>query len=141
LSVAGLTGNAAKKALANCQNVMIDYNTALNIFYQTTLPAFARRTKKVYPGVEKLPPDAQGGLLSLVYNRGESVNGSSRIEMKNIISYVAVQNLAAIAKEIRKMKRLWEGKGLPGLLDRREKEADLIEKATFNILQEDIIII
>jgi hypothetical protein len=32
-----------------------------------------------------------------------------------------------IAKEFRSMKRIWLGKGLDGLLDRRESEAKLIE--------------
>lgn len=140
-SVAGLTGVRAKNALAGTKSAIIDYNTALSVFYQTTLPSFARRTKKLYPGIEKLPPDAQGALLSLVYNRGESINGASRAEMKNIIPLVVSQNLAGIARQIRNMKRLWEGKGLPGLLDRREKEAILVEQATFNILSEDIIML
>ncbi|MES2478149.1 MAG: hypothetical protein V4561_03625 [Bacteroidota bacterium] len=140
-SVAGLSGINAKNALASTKSIIIDYNTALSVFYQTTLPSFGRRTKKLYPGIEKLPPDAQGALLSLVYNRGESINGASRAEMKNIIPLVASQNLAGIAKQIRNMKRLWEGKGLPGLLERREKEAKMVETATFNILSEDIIIL
>lgn len=140
-AVAGLTGIKAKNALSGTKTVVIDYQTALSVFYQTTLPSFARRTKKLYPGIEKLPPDAQGALLSLVYNRGESINGPSRAEMKNIIPLVASQNLVGIAKQIRNMKRLWENKGLPGLLARRDKEATLVEQATFNILSEDIVLL
>ena len=34
---------------------------------------------------------------------------------------------ALIAKELRKMKRIWQGKGLDGLLTRREAEAKLVE--------------
>lgn len=141
LSAARLTGIAAKNALINTKNVVIPYGTALTVFHQTTLPSFARRTKKLYPSIAKLPPDAQGALLSLVYNRGESTTGASRAEMKNIIALVEAQNLSGIAKQIRNMKRLWEGKGLPGLIDRREKEAQLVEQASFNILSEDIVIL
>lgn len=141
LSAARLTGTAAKSALSNTKNVVIPYSTALTVFHQTTLPAFARRTKKLYPSIAKLPPDAQGALLSLVYNRGESTTGASRAEMKNIIALVDAQNLTGIAKQIRNMKRLWEGKGLPGLIARREKEAQLVEQASFNILSEDIVIL
>lgn len=140
-SVAGLTGVRAKNALAGTRNVIIDYNTAQSVFYQTTLPIYARRTKSIYPGMEKLPPDAQGALLSLVYNRGESISGPSRTEMKNIVALVAAQDLGGIAKQVRNMKRLWRDKNLPGLLARRDKEAALIEQAGFNILSEDIIII
>jgi hypothetical protein len=140
-SVAGLTGGEAKSALAGTRSVVIDYTTALSVFYQTTLPIYARRTKDVYAGMEKLPPDAQGALLSLVYNRGESITGPSRTEMKNIAGLVAAQDLKGIAKQIRNMKRLWQGKNLPGLLARRDQEAALVENADFNILSEDIIII
>ena len=140
-SVAGLTGTSAKNALPGTRSVIIDYNTAQSVFYQTTLPVYARRTKNTYPGMEKLPPDAQGALLSLVYNRGEGLSGPSRTEMKNIVALVAAQDLKGISKQIRNMKRLWQGKNLPGLLARRDEEASLLEQANFNILSEDIIII
>ncbi|MBL7710878.1 MAG: hypothetical protein JNL13_00365 [Chitinophagaceae bacterium] len=140
-SVAGLTGVRAKNALAGTSGVSIDYTTAQSVFYQTTLPVYARRTKSIYPGMEKLPPDAQGALLSLVYNRGESLDGPSRAEMKNIAGLVAEQDLQGIGRQIRNMKRLWKNKNLPGLLARRDQEASLVEQASFNILSEDIIII
>jgi GH24 family phage-related lysozyme (muramidase) len=37
--------------------------------------------------------------------------------------------LRFIAGQFRSMKRLWEGKGLDGLLARRDAEADLVESA------------
>lgn len=141
LSVAGRTGLTAQKALPGIKSVVIGYNTALSVFYQTTLPQFGGRTRKLYPGIEKLPPDAQGALLSLVYNRGEGISGANRIEMKNIIPLVAEQDLPGIAVQIRNMKRLWVNKNLPGLLARREQEAQMVEQANFNILTEDIIML
>lgn len=86
-----------------------------------------------------LPPDAQGALLSLVFNRGSSLSGSTRKEMKNIQAYVESKNLQKIADEIRSMKRLWSN--LNGLLERREVEASLVENATFNILKDDQILV
>ena len=47
--------------------------------------------------------------------------------MLNIKNLVATKNYKGIAKEIRSMKRLWEGKGLDGLLKRREREAKMVE--------------
>ncbi|MFA6151396.1 MAG: hypothetical protein WC716_08750 [Chitinophagaceae bacterium] len=140
-SAAGLSGNNAKNAIPKTKSVTIDYNTAMSVFYQTTLPIYAKTTKNAYPGIDKLPPDAQGALLSLVYNRGAGMSGASRTEMKNIVALVAAKNLSGIARQLRNMKRLWEGKNLPGLLDRREQEAKLVESASFNILSEDIVII
>jgi GH24 family phage-related lysozyme (muramidase) len=47
--------------------------------------------------------------------------------MVNIKDLVANKDYKGIAKEIRSMKRLWEGKGLDGLLKRRDKEAKMVE--------------
>jgi GH24 family phage-related lysozyme (muramidase) len=140
-SVSGLAGNAAKNALPGVKSVSISYEAALEVFYQRTLSVYARQTRKIYPGVEKLPPDAQAALLSLVYNRGASLEGPSRAEMKRIVPLVPAGDLNGIAKQIRSMKRIWAGKGLPGLIERREREAVLTEQADFNILPEDIIIV
>jgi hypothetical protein len=38
-----------------------------------------------------------------------------------------ISTVSSLAKEFRKMKRIWVGKGLDGLLERREAEAKLIE--------------
>src|SRR5687767_7884667 len=143
LSVKKLTGQAARNALAGVKSVKIPYDIALKVFYQVSMPVFSKKVKRIYPGAEKLPPDAQGALLSLVYNRGESLdpNKSSRREMRNIVPLVASGNLNGIAREIRSMKRLWDPKKLPGLIKRREKEAVLVENASFNILPEDLVIV
>lgn len=140
-SVAGITGQSAKSKTAALATIKITYETALLVFYMNTLPTYAKQTRKVYPGVEKLPPDAQGALLSLVYNRGASTTGDTRKEMKNIINWVAQKNLTKIANEITNMKRLWKNKNLPGLLTRRDKEAEMVANANFNILPENIIIV
>lgn len=137
LSVRGLKGAAAQSALAGVMAIDIPYATAAQVFHESTLPSFAGQTRKIYPGIEKLPPDAQGGLLSLVYNRGASLSGDRRTEMAAIVPLVAKGDLAGIAAQIRAMKRLWPT--VKGLRDRRDKEADLVANATFNILPQDII--
>lgn len=137
LSVRGLKGAAAQSAVAGVMAIDIPYATAAQVFHESTLPSFAGQTRKIYPGIEKLPPDAQGGLLSLVYNRGASLSGDRRTEMAAIVPLVAKGDLAGIAAQIRAMKRLWPT--VKGLRDRRDKEADLVANATFNILPQDII--
>ncbi len=47
-------------------------------------------------------------------------------EMKAIVELVAKQDYEGIAEQIEKSKRLWENRGLDGLVIRRENEADLI---------------
>jgi GH24 family phage-related lysozyme (muramidase) len=135
----GVHGTNAQNQLSAYRQITITYENACDVFHQSTLPQYARQTKNIYPGVQKLPPDAQGALLSLVYNRGTSLVGNRRKERKNIVAYVASGNLSKIAHEIRAMKRLWQGQGLSGLLARREEEAQMVENATFQILPAAII--
>ena len=42
---------------------------------------------------------------------------------------MAAGDLQEIADQIRAMKRLWVGKGVDGLLKRRDAEADLVESS------------
>src|SRR5690606_2297254 len=138
---AGKKGRSAKLFLPQVKAVEVPYAAALQVFFQTTLPQYAALTRKTFPGVERLPPDAQAALISLIYNRGGSTTGSSRKEMKNIVDLVAQHDLQGIAQEIRNMKRLWVNKGLPGLLSRRDLEADMVAYASYYILPEDIILV
>jgi len=140
-SVRGKHGLNAKAALQGVKSVKIPFDKAIRVFHLITLPNEAGKTKRLYPGVEKLPPDAQGALVSLVYNRGTKTDGDRRREMKNIIELVANGNLAGIAAQIWSMKRLWDPAKAAGLIIRREKEAQMVENATFNILPEDQIIV
>jgi GH24 family phage-related lysozyme (muramidase) len=54
------------------------------------------------------------------------MDGDRRTEMRAIRDAVAQGDLAEIANQLRVMKRLWIGKGLDGLLKRRDAEADLV---------------
>jgi GH24 family phage-related lysozyme (muramidase) len=49
--------------------------------------------------------------------------------MAKIVSLVAKKDYHGIAEEIEKSKRLWEHKGLDGLVIRREAEADMIRNS------------
>lgn len=142
LGVVGLKADKAKAALAACQSVKIPFAKAAPVFYQSTLPAYAASTRRAYPGLDKLPPDAQAALLSLVYNRGAAINDSdSRREMKAIVPLVRSGDLKGIAAEIRNMKRLWTKPNQKGLVDRREKEAVLVENATYFLLPEEMVVV
>lgn len=128
-SVSGLAGADAKRALARVANVVVPFAAASKVFYLRSLPVYAVTTRKAYPGAEALPADAQAALLSLVYNRGAGKQGERRREMAAIGPLVAADDLAGIAAQLRAMKRLWDPRVLPGLIDRREKEAQLVEHA------------
>jgi len=122
----GLKADKAKKQLHRLKEVTVIFENATAVFSESTLPRYAKSTRKAFPGVEKLHPDAQAALLSLVYNRGTSMSGSRRKEMAAIKPLVVKKNYAGIAQEIKNMKRLWVGKGLDGLLKRRDDEAAMV---------------
>jgi len=127
-SVIGLKGEVAKTALPKVKNIELSWINASEAFVKWTLPKFWKMTNDLYPGLDQLKEKAQIALVSLVFNRGASISGPSRSEMKNIKPLVVNKDYKAIAKEIRFMKRLWEGKNLDGLLKRREEEAKMIEE-------------
>ena len=89
--------------------------------------------------MEQLHPNAQAALLSLVYNRGTSLSGPHRTEMAAIKELVVQKDYKGISQQIRSMKRLWENKGLDGLLKRRDDEARLVRQTDVN-LEEDAIV-
>jgi hypothetical protein len=126
--VCGLKGEKAqsKVKLVSIRAVAVALESARRVFYTSSLPAFAKKCLKVYPGIEKLPADAQAALLSLIFNRGTRKSGSTRREMKAIEALIVAGDLDGIADQILSMKRLWQDKGLDGLLRRREVEADLV---------------
>ena len=107
--------------------IRVSMQGANEIFAWRTLPRFVAETEAVFPGARRLPENAFGGLVSLVFNRGGKLFGARRREMRDIVAYVQRGDLAAIAGAIRSMKRLWPNN--PGLRRRREDEAVLVETA------------
>ena len=123
----GIKGIQAKAMLkGEILNVRIPYNTAYEVFVKSSLPRYYAMTKKIYPNMDLLNDDTKGALVSVVYNRGNKLEGDSRAEMRAIVDLIAKQDYEGIAEQIEKSKRLWEGKGLDGLVTRRESEADLV---------------
>ena len=110
-------------------NVIIPYNIAYEVFVKKSIPKYYALTKKIYPQLDELNEDTRGALVSMVYNRGAKIDGESRKEMKKIVDLVAKKDYEGIAEQIEQSKRLWEGKGLDGLVIRREAEADLIRES------------
>jgi GH24 family phage-related lysozyme (muramidase) len=125
----GKTGQAGKEYVRQIKpvNITVTWEQAVDIFNTLTWPKFATLAEKTFPGLDQLCDDAYGAIVSLVFNRGNSLTGSSRAEMRNIKNLVPLKKYKEIADEFRSMKRIWEGKGLDGLLARRDAEANLVE--------------
>jgi GH24 family phage-related lysozyme (muramidase) len=127
--VVGLKGAQAQAKASGLKTIKIKTSDAEQVFLERSVPKYQAMTQKAFPGVDALPADVQGALVSLVYNRGASMEGDSRKEMRAIRDAVPNGDLQEIANQLRAMKRLWVGKGLDGLLKRRDAEADLVESA------------
>lgn len=123
----GIKGSKAKKIVGVYSDINISYENALRVFKLTTIPRFYNLAKETFPCFEDLHPDAQGVLVSLVFNRGASLKGSTRKEMLALTQLTCLKRYKDMAKQIRGMKRLWVGKGLDGLLKRRDEEAKILE--------------
>lgn len=130
-TTAGVTGAKAKAILPRYRDITTEYAYAAEIFETRTLIEYERRARRAFgKGFEDLQPNACASLVSLVYNRGASMTGDSRREMKNIRDHcVPAADNACIAREIRSMKRLWKGTSIEAGMDgRREAEALLAEE-------------
>ena len=124
--VVGIKGEAVKTMLrGEILQVRIPYNFAYEVFVNKSLPKYYALTKAIYPEIDSLNEDTRGALVSMIYNRGNKLDGDRRKEMRAIVELVAKADYEGIADQIERSKRLWEN-GLDGLVKRREEEADLI---------------
>lgn len=125
---AGVTGQKAKAILPSVRDIMIEWNLASEVFNQTTLTKFYQLSKRTFPGFENLEPNAQAAIVSLIFNRGASLIGPRRGEMRKIKELIPKKDYQGIAVQIRKMKKIWNGTDIEaGMHRRREAEARLIE--------------
>lgn len=122
-SVAGLKKTDAIQNLYKVKDISITKNKALELTKKAKAN-YAQKTYNIWSEVIDLHPHCQGALLSIVYNRGNSLLGDKRIEMKNIQNDLQRKEFNNISNEIRKMKRHWIEKGL---INRRETEAVYFE--------------
>lgn len=123
----GVKGVRARERAKEVRDIVIPWDVAYEVFQRRTIPFWIDQTRKAFPGVDDLPWDVLGAMVSLVFNRGPDMSGDRRREMRDIRDAIIHHDVGRIAKALRSMKRLWRGKGLDGLLARREAEALLVE--------------
>ncbi len=129
-ATAGLTGTAAKGRIAALRDIAVSWNLAEDVFAEVTVARFYALCARTYPHFGELHPNAQAALLSLTFNRGDSMAGPRRAEMRAIRGLTAARDYAEIARQLRAMKRIWRGTDIEaGMVRRREAEARLMEMA------------
>ena len=134
--IVGAKGIAAKDLIRGLKDIVIPWDLALKVFMNKTVTKFWNLTKETFPNFDNLPEDAKGGLVSLVFNRGNALEGDRRREMKlirdgmKLVSVYDQKALSFIANQIRNMKRIWIGGSIEkGMSRRRDAEAKLIEES------------
>ena len=129
VSVAGLKGEIAKRAItANVKSFKVPYLIAYDVFVKSTLPRFCKLTESIYPNLKNLNPTTQAMLVSLVFNRGASLQGDRRLQMRMLVAATNAAHYEKIASLFNDMKVLWVGTS-PGLVKRRVREAMLIKES------------
>ena len=119
----------------------ITWETAHGVFMESTIPRIARKCAAAYPGVGRLPPDAQTMMWSLVYSRGDTTQHSGddrKKEMAELIPAVKDRKLDVMADLFLSMRRLFTDD--PGSVKRRETEAEVIRNSDRGYTRRDIII-
>ena len=132
-STTGISGIRARDALPRYRDIITPFEYAADVFENRSLIEYERRAERAFrDGFVDLRPGACSALVSLVYNRGASMTGDSRREMRVLRDdCIPKQDYACIARELRSMCRLWRGTvNEKGLCARREAEALLAESPT-----------
>lgn len=118
--------------------IEVPFKAAWPVFVKKTLPRFYSDTESIYPSIKTLPDLCRSVLVSIVFNRGSSLSGPSRTEMREIRDILARADSPDLHKRKRKMilsdvedqivsmKRLWGVQS--GLAKRRQSEANLWRK-------------
>ena len=116
-----------QQAVEGLRSIRVPFGAAWRVFLRTSLPKFIGKTRQTFPGYDGLSGLRRGILVSLVYNRGESMSGDdSRTEMRAIRDLVSAGRADDVPAQIQAMKRLWPPTS--GLQGRRDREAALWRK-------------
>lgn len=131
----GKPGTKKRSQELKKRGIQVPFKAAWKVFINKTLPRFHTDTRSIYPSLDTLPLLCRCALVSIVFNRGSSLEGSRRSEMRTIRDILtkadnpALDNLERkrvlrdVEDEIVAMQRLWGPE--TGLYKRRQGEANL----------------
>lgn len=124
----GVTGRAAQARVAALRDILIDHGIGTRVFDNVDVAREYANCRRAFPGFEDLRPNAQAALISLTFNRGTSMIGDSRREMRAIRDLVPDKDYHGMAEQLRQMVRVWRGTTIErGMRNRRLAEAALME--------------
>ena len=124
--VIGLKGEEARQALKELPHITISDQDAIAVFHDRTVPRYSNLVSLMYPGFSLMAPEAQTALFSLVYNRGASLDGGDRIQMRAMRPMVLTHDYVGMSAELLKMIGIWEASPIAKDMERRRTaESDL----------------
>lgn len=126
-NVSGFKGESARSRVSQVRDIVIAWSLAEQVYDSVTVTKFWLLCRRTWPGFDDLHPNAQAALLSLTFNRGNSLIGERRREMKEIARLSPKQDYNGMAAQIIAMKRIWRGTSIQtGMYRRRDAEARLM---------------
>jgi hypothetical protein len=82
VAACGLKGPQARERLAEFRDITVPWEAAIEVYRRSIMPRFGRMVLASFPNAMEVKGHAFGALFSLVYNRGSSLDGDSRREMR-----------------------------------------------------------
>jgi Phage lysozyme len=126
--VSGITGARAYRLIPHLYDILVSLEIGTRVFDNVDVAREFSNCKRAFSGFENLRPNAQAALISLSFNRGTSMIGPSRLEMRNIRALVPNKDYDGIAQQLRAMVHVWKGTSIyAGMYRRRFAEAKLVE--------------
>lgn len=111
------------------KDIEVPLPAAVSVYLRRSLPKYLQRTRSIYPQVDDVTPARRCALVSVVYNRGNSLQDNpgypSRQGMRTIRDLLAAARYDEVADELDAMSALWDPAKEPGLIQRRHNEATL----------------
>lgn len=121
-------GPSAQAHLHEVRDILVIWDLAVDVFDRIDVGREFDAGHRLWPGFDDLRPNAQAALISNGFNRGWSVVGAARAEMREMKRLVPLKDYAGIATQLRKSERVWRGTSVyNGLRRRRFAEATLCE--------------
>jgi len=120
-------GQTAKKYLPKVKDIAVPWEPSIDVFLKVDVSRTDLICQKAFPGFEDLRPTAQDAIRSLVFNRGPSMSGPNRTEMRHMRDYgVPNKDYQSLAADEIKMIRVWRGTDIyDGMVARRKAESKL----------------
>jgi hypothetical protein len=135
-SAAGKKGRGAQAIIPQLRAIHVPRGLSIQVLNRSLNDDYYPLVVQLFPGLERLPAEAQVVFISVVFNRGPSMGHDPdwstakevdrRFEMRRMQADVKNADMFAIYAHLGTMKRLWETAGPRGLPLRRRDEQALI---------------